>query len=292
MKASPGRLKKNVCTLSEELVPRDAAHPGNLDRVATYIGEYFEPFAERVEYQPYSVGNLEVKNVSAFFGPETGERIVVGAHYDAAGPFPGADDNASGVAGLLELGRLLKEENVTTGVELVSYPLEEPPHFYTRNMGSYVHAFSLKERGIHVRAMIALEMIGYFTDEPQSQSYPLFLLRPFYPSKGNFIAVAGNLFQRSLVRTVREAMRSASPLPVESINAPKFLPGIAFSDHLNYWKAGYEAVMITDTAFYRNPNYHTPFDRPETLDYERMAQVVGGVLAAVKTIAGGGSPEG
>lgn len=287
MKASPDRLEKVVLVLSEELVPRDAAHPDNLERVATYVAEKFESHSERVEYQPYRAGNIDVKNVRAFFGPETETRVVVGAHYDVAGPFPGADDNASGVAGLLELGRLLKNERLSIGVELVSYPLEEPPYFYTRKMGSYIHAFSLKEEAIDVKAMIALEMIGYFTDEPQSQSYPLFLLRPFYPSKGNFIAVAGNLFQRSLVRSVREAMRSASPLPVESINAPKFLPGIAFSDHLNYWKAGYEAVMITDTAFYRNPHYHTAFDRPDTLDYERMAQVVDGVLAAVKMLSAG-----
>lgn len=285
MNASSENLEKFVNKLSEDLVPRNAEHPENLDSVASWIHDCFKPFTDRIEYQPFSTGNMTVRNIRAFFGPDSPERIVIGAHYDVAGPFPGADDNASGVAGLVELARLLADEELSMSVELVSYPLEEPPFFNTRKMGSYVHAFSLKEEEINVRAMLALEMIGYFSDEPNSQRYPLFLLRPFYPSRGNFIAVVGNLFQRSVVRTVRNSMRNVSPLPVESINAPKLLPGIAFSDHLNYWKAGFQAAMITDTAFYRNPNYHTAFDLPDTLDYNRMAQVVTGVFAAVKALA-------
>lgn len=281
MKADPQRLKKHVFTLSEELGPRDVNHPGNMDRAATYIQEELERSSKHVEIQPYSADGLSVRNVRAFLGPETEERIVIGAHYDVAGPYPGADDNASGVAGLLELSRMLSKDELPLKLELVSYPLEEPPYFYTRNMGSFVHAKSLKDQGVNVRAMLALEMIGYFRDEEKSQSYPLFLLRPFYPSVGNYIAVVGRLFQRKLVRTIREAMQRATPLPVESINAPRLLPGIALSDHLNYWWAGYPAAMITDTAFYRNPNYHAPTDTPDTLDYKRMALVVEGVRAAV-----------
>ncbi|HKL19073.1 MAG TPA: M28 family peptidase, partial [Halalkalibaculum sp.] len=136
-----------------------------------------------------------------------------------------------------------------------------------------------------VKAMLALEMIGYFSDDPDSQQYPLFLLRPFYPSKGNFIAVVGKLFQRKVVRVVRTSMQKATPLPVESINAPRLLPGVALSDHLNYWWAGFPAAMITDTAFYRNPNYHTALDTPDTLDYERMARVVDGVRAAIDALS-------
>lgn len=287
MKAESERLKKYVNTLSADLVPRDAAHPANLDRVADYVHEQLEPFAKRTEEQPYSADRMTVRNVRAFFGPDTRERVVVGAHYDVAGPYPGADDNASGVAGLFELARLLSNENLPMQTELVSYPLEEPPYFYTREMGSYIHAKSLKDQNVEVRVMLSLEMIGYFTDKPGSQSYPLFLLRPFYPSAGNYIAVVGDLFQRKLVRKIRQTMRRATPLPVESINAPRLLPGIAFSDHLNYWKAGYPAVMITDTAFYRNPNYHTAFDTADTLDYTRMAQVVDGVKAAVLRIGNG-----
>lgn len=281
MNADPEQLKQIVRKLANELGPRDAGHPENMARVADYIREQFSVHANRVEEQPYEVIGMTVRNVRAFFGPDTDQRIVVGAHYDVAGPYPGADDNASGVAGLLELARLLSGDDLTMMVELVSYPLEEPPFFYTNDMGSAVHANSLKEEGVDLRAMIALEMIGYFRDKPNSQRFPLFLLRPFYPSTGNFISVVGNLFQRSLVKTVREAMREATPLPVESINAPRILPGIALSDHLNYWKAGYEAVMITDTAMFRNPNYHTASDTPDTLDYRRMGQVVDGVREAV-----------
>lgn len=285
MNANPQLLRQYVEMLSKELVPRDAAHPANLKRVSSFIHDHFERFTEKVEYQPYKADNISVRNVRAFLGPDTEERIVIGAHYDVAGPYPGADDNASGVAGLLELARVLSNRKLPLKVELVSYPLEEPPYFYTRKMGSFVHANSLKEKGIKVRAMLALEMIGYFRDEPGSQSYPLFFLRPFYPSKGNFISVVGKLFQRKIVHTVREAMSKATPLPVESINAPRLLPGIALSDHLNYWWAGYRAAMITDTAFYRNPNYHTALDTADTLDYDRMAQVVEGVTAAVDALS-------
>lgn len=287
MNADPQKLKNYVEKLSGDLVPRDAAHPENMDRVADYILKKLEPFAKTTENQPYSVDGMTVRNVRAFFGSDTDMRIVVGAHYDVAGPYPGADDNASGVAGLLELARLLTDENLSKKVELVSYPLEEPPYFYTKKMGSYIHAKSLKDQDVKVRTMIALEMIGYFRDDEGSQSYPLFLLRPFYPSVGNYIAVVGKLFQGDLVQKIKNAMRNASPLPVESINAPSLVPGIAFSDHLNYWRNGFPAVMITDTAMYRNPNYHTASDTADTLDYDRMAQVVDGVKEAVIRLADG-----
>lgn len=281
MRADAKKLKENVTTLSEDLVPRDAAHPENMDRVAGYIREKLGLFAKRIMDQSYSVGGMTVRNIRAFFGPETNERIVVGAHYDVAGPYPGADDNASGVAGLLELARLLSGEEVSLQVELVSYPLEEPPYFFTKKMGSYIHAKSLKDEHVKVKAMIALEMIGYFSDEGESQSYPLFLLKPFYPSVGNYIAVVGKLFDGGLVKKIKKLMKGASPLSVESINAPRLVPGIALSDHLSYWRLGFPAVMITDTAMYRNPNYHAASDTADTLDYNRMAQVVDGVKEAV-----------
>ncbi len=281
--ADPDRLAAHVRTLAEDLTPRDAGHPERLAPVADYIEAQLAPHADRRSDQPYTVEGTTVRNVIARFGPETGERVVVGAHYDTAGPHPGADDNASGVAGLLELARLLDGADLPCPIELVSYPLEEPPYFYTNQMGSAVHARALQEQDAAVRAMLSLEMIGYFADEPGSQSFPLFFLRPLYPSAGTFIAVVGKWGwgQVGLVRTVRDGMRDATPLPVHSINAPRFVPGIAFSDHLNYWHAGYDAVMITDTAFYRNPHYHSPSDTPDTLDYPRMAQVVDGVRGAV-----------
>ena len=279
----PARLEAHVRMLSETLSPRDEQHPENLDRVAAYIrGEFERARAGEVAEQPYPAGGRTYRNVIARFGPDTRERVVVGAHYDAAGPHPGADDNASGVAGLIELAYLLGQAELPVRVEVVAYSLEEPPYFRTESMGSAVHAASLKKQGVPVRAMFCLEMIGYFSDAPGSQSFPTPALKPFYPSEGNFITVVGGPRQGALVRRVKTAMRgAAAPLAVHSINAPTAVPGIDFSDHGSYWKAGYDAVMITDTAFYRNPNYHTARDTADTLDYRRMAMVVRGVHAAV-----------
>ncbi len=170
-------------------------------------------------------------------------------------------------------------------VELIAFTLEEPPYFRSGYMGSAIHASSLKKQGVKVRLMISLEMIGYFSDAADSQGFPLSVLKAFYPSQGNFICVIGNLGQGTAVRRVKKAMRSASTLPVYSINAPRFVPGIDFSDQLNYWEAGYDAVMITDSAFYRNFNYHTIYDTPDKLDYQRMAMVVEGVYAAILTLS-------
>ena len=282
---SAERLQAHVRALSEEFVPRDYTHPQNLNRAAAYIRDELQRAGARVSVQDFGVRGVTYRNVVASFGPEEGERIVVGAHYDAAGPYPAADDNASGVAGLLELARLLSAAPLRTRVDLVAFPLEEPPFFRTGHMGSAVHARSLRAQGVRVRLMISLEMIGYFTDAPGSQHFPLAVLKAFYPSRGNFITVIGKLGQASAVRRVKRAMRSASPLPVHSINAPRWVPGVDFSDHASYWDAGYAAVMITDTAFYRNPHYHTARDTADTLDYARMAMVVQGVHAAVLRLA-------
>jgi hypothetical protein len=183
------------------------------------------------------------------------------------------------------VGKSVGKSAPRTQVELVAYTLEEPPHFASSTMGSAFHAAALRRQGIPVRAMIALEMIGYFTDAPGSQRFPLPGLKSLYPSQGNFITVAGKLGQGALVRQVKKAMRRASPLDVESITAPASLPGISLSDHRNYWEAGYPAVMITDTAFYRNDNYHAASDTPDTLDYKRMAMVVQGLHGAVMELA-------
>jgi Zn-dependent M28 family amino/carboxypeptidase len=278
---APVRLETHVRTLCERFFPRDPRYPDNLDRAAAYIRREFQQAGGRVSEQPYEVDGKTYRNVIAMFGPETQDRIVVGAHYDAVPAVPGADDNASGVAGLLELAYLMGTTRLPLRVELVAYTLEEDPYFLTEQMGSAVHVASLRKQGARVRIMFSLEMIGYFTDAPGSQRFPLPLLSLFYPSEGNFIAVVGKLDQGLTVRRVKQAMHSASPLPVHSINAPSWIPGVDWSDHRNYWKAGYDAVMITDTAFYRNDNYHTLRDRPETLDYRRMAMVVQDVYEAV-----------
>lgn len=282
---SPARLEAHVRALSERFVPRSFVHPENLDRAAAYVAGELDAAGGEVYFQDFPAGSATYSNVVAAFGPDSPERIVVGAHYDAAGPHPAADDNASGVAGLIELAHLLGRTRLPVRVEVAAYPLEEPPFFGTPQMGSAVHAASLRRRGVRVRAMLALEMIGYFTDAPGSQTFPLGILGAFYPSRGDFVLVAGHLGQGRLVRRVKRAMGGSSPLPVHSIVAPRWIPGIAQSDHVNYWAAGYDAVMITDTAFYRNPFYHSSRDTADTLDYRRMAMVVQGVYAAVLALA-------
>jgi Zn-dependent M28 family amino/carboxypeptidase len=283
-RAQAERLRDSVELLATTLQPRDFAHPEGLERAAAYIAEELRKAGGRVREQTFEVQGSAYKNVIALFGPETAERVVVGAHYDTEGARPGADDNASGVAGLLELARLLGEQPPAATVELVAYSLEEPPNFRTEHMGSHVHAASLAAAEVRVRAMLALEMIGYFSDTPHSQQFPLGVLGWLYPTTGNFITVVGKLGQGRLVRGVKRAMQSAGDLPVRSINAPAMVTGIDFSDHRSFWQQGYPAVMITDTSFYRNPNYHTDQDLPVTLDYGRMAQVVDGVDCAVRAL--------
>lgn len=279
--STPDNLKNDVRMLSETLAPRGERLADNLDKKAAFIREEFEKTGAKVSEQVFTVNGANYRNVIAIFGAESPERIVVGAHYDTAGGHPGADDNSSGVAGLLELARLLSKTELPVQVELVAYSLEEPPFFGTDKMGSYFHAKSLHEKNFKVRLMICLEMIGYFSDAANTQDYPISLLGLIYPSTGNYAAVVGNLGNGWTVRNIKSEILKSVTAPVYSINAPSFVEGVDFSDHRNYWQFGYNAVMITDTAFYRNKNYHTHNDTWEKLDYERMAQVVDATYAVV-----------
>lgn len=284
---SPDRLRTTVRTLCEDFYPRDYTHPANLDRAAAWISGRFADAGGRVSEQVYHVDDRLYRNVIARFGPDTRERLVVGAHYDVYGERPGADDNASAVAGLLELAWLIGRVDWPLTVELVAYTLEEPPYFRTPDMGSGRHAHLLAAQDVPLRAMICLEMIGYFNNAPDGQDYPVGALKLVYPGRGDFIAVVGKFGQGGLTRRVKSAMGRATSLPVVSLNGPAALRGIDFSDHLNYWAEGYDAVMITDTAFYRNPDYHQAGDTWDTLDYGRMAKVVQGVYAAMRELADG-----
>jgi Zn-dependent M28 family amino/carboxypeptidase len=223
---------------------------------------------------------------------------VIGAHYDSHGDAiggskhprghtpethtPGADDNASGVAGLLELARLLGRSAQSRTIELVAYTLEEPPHFRTEHMGSAWHARSLRAANRDVELMLSLEMIGYFSDEPGSQGYPFPAMSHLYSDRGNFIAIVGKMSDFGATRRVKALMAGATSLPVHSINAPPLLQGVDFSDHLSYWLEGFPALMVTDTSFMRNHHYHQASDTYEKLDYRRMAMVVQGVYAVTQ----------
>jgi len=283
-----GSLRAEVETICRDYFPRSARYPVNLRRLADHIESRFAEAQARVRRQTFVVDGSRYYNVIASFGPDTPERIVVGAHYDTAGVQPGADDNASGVAGLLALAGLLQDARLGLRVELAAYALEEPPYFRSQHMGSAAHVRLLQEQGAQVRMMLALEMIGYFADAPGSQDLPSPALRWFYPDRGNFIAVVGRFFGGAGVRAVKRAMRGASDLPVYSLNAPAVIPGVDFSDHLSFWQAGYPAAMVTDTAFYRYDGYHSPRDTPDRLDYVRMGKVLQGVFAAVLQLAGAG----
>jgi Zn-dependent M28 family amino/carboxypeptidase len=286
VRVDPARLESSVRQLATRNRPRDAAHPKNLAATAAWIGAQLAATGAAIAEQSWTTNGAQYRNVIVRIGPDTPERIVIGAHYDTAGDQPGADDDASGVAALVELGHLLARDPPPLAVELVAYSLEEPPYFATPQMGSVHHADLLADSGVHVRAMLALEMLGYFSDSPGSQRYPNALVGAAYPDRGDFIAVVGNLAQLSLTRRVKAAMLAAGePVPVESIAAPEAVSGVDLSDHRSYWARGFPAVMITDTAFLRNPNYHDPTDTPDTLDFARMASVVAEVHAAVWALA-------
>ena len=273
--ASAERLQQHVRYLSEQLPARHYLDLAGLNRAADYVADQWQAVGLPVSRQTYEVDGVMYQNIITRIGPAVGERIIIGAHYDAFDDLPGADDNASGVAGLLELGRLLQADPPPVAVELVAYSLEEPPFFASQNMGSARHAAAIEEP---VRLMISLEMIGYFSTAPDSQHYPLAALSWLYPTTGDFIAVVDQLWSHEAA-AVKQAFNQHTPLEAYSIHAPAALVGVDFSDHRNYWAREIPAVMITDTAFYRNQNYHTAEDTWDKLDYQKMAQVVDGVQA-------------
>jgi hypothetical protein len=283
------RLRKTVETLSGLEPARNHRNIESLDKAATLIRKEFDRLDFEVREQEFEVSGKTYRNVIARVGPKTGDLVVLGAHYDVCGDQPGADDNASGVAGLLEVARLLKvlAPTLKRPVELVAYTLEEPPNFATKTMGSYVHAKALVDAKVRVRAMLCLEMIGYFSDAPGSQTYPDPRMTQAYPSVANFISVVGNVPSAVLTKQVQAAMKAAGSIDVQALVAPPQLQEAAFSDHRNYWAFQIPAVMISDTSFFRSAHYHQASDTPKTLDFVRMAEVVKGTYAALIGLAQG-----
>lgn len=306
--ASVERLQAHVRALSENFPGRSFDQPAQLDLAANYIHAQLQALGAAPTRQPVRAdGQTPYHNIVVRLGPKKSEAggdaplLVIGAHYDtartngvAAGSTPdarshtpGADDNASGVAGLLELARLLVAHPPRQPVELVAYTLEEPPQFRTPQMGSYQHAATLAEARQPLRIMLSLEMIGYFDDKPASQHYPVPGMAAIYPSAGNFLALIGQLSHFAATRETYAQMlggaqidaAGTAPLSVRALSAPASLRGIDYSDHQNYWRFGYPALMVTDTSFMRNPHYHRSSDTWDKLDYRRMAQSVNAVLA-------------
>jgi Zn-dependent M28 family amino/carboxypeptidase len=271
-------IKNHLINITKTAKFRNYQNLEQLNRVAKYIHADFSKYADKVSYQEFEVNSVIYKNVICSFGTENSKRIVVGAHYDVCGNQEGADDNASGVVGLLELARQLKGKKLKYRIDLVAYTLEEPPYYRTEFMGSFIHAKSLVEEKADVFGMISLEMIAYFKDEKNTQTYPIGLLKLFYGGKGNFITLVNKMHSGKFARKFSSKMKSKASVKIKKFKAPRVLPGIDYSDHRNYWHFGISALMITDTSFYRNFNYHNDTDTLETLDLKRMAKVIDEVL--------------
>jgi hypothetical protein len=280
-------LTKTVSVLARDIGSRDYLQTEALRRTIDYITSELRGYGYTVLEQPYVYRGRSYKNIyvekRGTLAPES--LIVVGAHYDTVSGTPGADDNASAVAGLLELARLLALSQLPRTVQFVAFTLEEPPLFRSKHMGSYVYAKGLHQTGRKVEGMICLEMIGYFSDAPDSQFFPLPFMKWMYPDRGNFITLVSNLQSRGFLKRVQQGFKKGSDLPAETLSTLFVVPGVDFSDHRSFWKWGYNALMVTDTAFYRNPHYHGAGDVPETLDYDRMADVVLGLKSAIEYVA-------
>ncbi|MFQ6616091.1 MAG: M28 family peptidase [Fidelibacterota bacterium] len=274
-------LYSHVNFLSSLPAPRNSENLTSLNAAAHYVDSVFSAVCSHVKNQTFPVEGTEYQNVICTFGQGKNPTVVVGAHYDVAGDQPGADDNASGVAALLEVAWLLNnlKPELTHRIELVAYTLEEPPYFGTEFMGSAVHARALNEEDTDVKAVIALDMIGYFDPEPRRIRLPLGLS---YPMSRDFIGVVGRLSDLRTASIIKRWMRRGSGIEVHQASIPpSWVKWVSWSDHRNYWTYGYPAVLITDTSFYRNPHYHKKTDTVDTLDFSQMAEVVKGVYWAV-----------
>ena len=287
------RLKAHVEHLAGEIGVRNVGRPTALEKAAVFVEAAFQEAGYEVERQLFQVEGVMVCNLIAErrgTGTDAEEIVVIGAHYDSIPGSPAANDNASGVAGVLEIARLLRQSTPKCTLRFVVFVNEEPPFFQTDNMGSLRYARRCRERGEKIVAMLSLETIGYYDDERRSQRYP-FPLSKFYPDTGNFVAFVGNLGSRSLTRRVVGSFRRHAKFPSEGAAIPGWIRGVGWSDHWSFWKAKYNAVMITDTAPFRYPYYHSSLDTPDKIDYGRMARVVDGLTDVVTELSKGERPR-
>ncbi|HEV7348539.1 M28 family peptidase [Telluribacter sp.] len=283
MNAQITRLYQDVEFLTTIKPYRNYQNLQSLERVVTYLEREFKEAGSPTEIQTWVAAGNEYKNIIASYNPGATRRLVVGAHYDVAGDQPGADDNASAVAGLLETARLVfaQKPALDYRVDFVAYCLEEPPFFGSEQMGSYVHAKSLHDQKAEVLGMLCYEMIGYFSDAPGSQHFPTPELAKLYPHTGNFIIVVGIDSYADFTNQVHRLMQVDANIDVQVITFPSGDGLAGLSDQRSYWKFGYPALMINDTSFIRNPHYHRKSDTIETLDFKRMVEVVNCTYRAI-----------
>ena len=285
------RLRNHVDRLAGLIGPRHLLRPKSFHAAAAYVEQELAKLGDSVQRENYFAWDHEVANVfiERPGSADPPEVIVVGAHYDTVGGTPGADDNASAVAMLIEVARLLEPMSCRRMVRYIAFACEEAPHFHLDSMGSKVHARACKKRGEQVKAMICLEMVGYYSDAPGSQRLPVDIpwwLRWAFPRRGNFLAAVGNLRSVRTVWSFRRGFKKSSRFPLFSIALPERIHEIRLSDNSSFWDQGFPALMITDTSFLRNPHYHLETDAPETLDYDRLARATLGVAGGVARLAG------
>jgi Zn-dependent M28 family amino/carboxypeptidase len=277
-------LRRDVEALATRIGERNVAHPRAYAQAAGFIEQSLRNASYGTARQTFEVEGVDCANVEATLagGAKSEEIVIIGAHYDSVIGSPGADDNGSGVAAMLALARAFAKQKPSRTLRFVAFANEEPPYFQSAAMGSWRYAKRCRERKENVVAMLSLESIGYFSDEKESQEYPL--ADHAYPSIGNFIAFASNLQSETLLDRTLAVFRRHSAVPAEGGALPDEVPGVAWSDQWSFWQFGYSAVMLTDTAPFRNPHYHRGTDRPNTLDYERLAGVVEGLVQVVSDL--------
>lgn len=276
------RLRKDIDKLAWEIGDRNASTEyANLCKAADFIELSLFEAGYRVLRQGYETSlyslkgrecyNLEVEIAGV---EKRNEIVIIGAHYDSFEGTHGANDNASGVAALLALARTFAGKKTAKTLRFVAFVNEEPPYYLSNDMGSLVYARRCRERNENIVAMLSLETIGYYTDEKGSQNYPLGLMNFVYPTTGNFISFVSNLRSRKLLRDVTGIFRKYAKFPSEAAFLPEQIAGVSWSDQWSFWRNGYPGVMVTDTAPFRYPYYHTSEDTPEKIDYDRLAYLV------------------
>jgi Zn-dependent M28 family amino/carboxypeptidase len=278
------RLTRHLTYLSVDLGERCIYRPQNLKAAENYVARELASLGYAVRRQPFICQRVEVANVIAG-NPDPGGYYLLGAHFDTVADTPGADDNASGVAVLLEVARLTREAPTPKPWAFVGFTTEEPPAFFTPYMGSSVYARTARKNRENLLGMLCLESVGYFVQEPDSQQIPLALKFLGYSTTGNYLGLVANWGSRPLMQNLERALVAASSLPVSTLAVPlagSLIPETRLSDHANFWDEGYPAVMLTDTAFLRNPNYHTPRDTMDTLDLDAMVELTLGLTHFVR----------
>jgi Zn-dependent M28 family amino/carboxypeptidase len=281
------RIRRHVETLALDIGERNLWRYAALMRTAEYIEAEFAASGYSPTRQTYQVSRLPVSNIEVVLPGETApdDAIVVGAHYDTVSGSPGANDNGTGVAALLELARRFAGRPLRRTLRFVAFVNEEPPFFQTAEMGSLVYASAARARGDRIAGMLSLETMGYYSTDAGSQQYPAPELSGLYPDVGDFIGLVANEASRGLLESAARAFVTSSSVPVRGAALPETLPGTGWSDHWSFWQAGYQAMMVTDTAPWRYPHYHTAEDTPDKLHFDSLVDVVNGLEGVIEALA-------